>query len=97
MVAGASIRTLHPTITTKEVAAHAQGETVRLVLAEELVRGDGGHLGQGRVVPVVVDEAVHVVHVGDGGQPVVVAGVHHPLHLAAAMERVLGHQKCGLL
>ena len=92
-----SVRTLHPTVTAEEVTAHAEREAVGLVLAQELVGWHSGHLGHGRGVPVVVDEAVHVVHVGDGGQPAVVAGVHHPLHLATAVKRVLRHQKCWFL
>ena len=42
MVAGAALWAPHPAVAGKEVAAHAEGEAVGLVLAEELA---GVHRG----------------------------------------------------
>ena len=71
--AGAAVRALHPAVASKEVATHAEGEAVGVVLAEELVGGYGGHLGDCGAVAVVVDQALGVFQVsevgksGDGG------------------------------
>ena len=40
MEAGASLRALHATVTGEEVAAHAEGEAVGLILADKLLRAD---------------------------------------------------------
>lgn len=97
MEAGAAVGTLHPAVTAKEVTTHAQREAMRLVFTEELLRGHRGHLGNGGVVAVVVDQALHLVQVLDEGEPVIVAGVDHPLHVTAAVKRILRHQERGSL
>ena len=58
MEAGASVRALHATVAAEEVAAHAEGETVGVVLAEELIGGDGGEQSHCRTVPVVVHQTL---------------------------------------
>ena len=65
MEAGAAVRALHPTVTSEEVTAHAEGEAVRLVLTEELGAGHGDHPGGGRGVAVVVDQALRLLQVSN--------------------------------
>ena len=97
MEAGASVWALHATVAAEEVAAHAEGEAVRVVLAEELVGGDAGHPGHAGGVAVVVDETLGILQVRNVRQSVVIPRVHHPLHLAATVEGIAGHQESWLL
>ena len=97
MVAGAPSRTLHAAVAGKEVTAVAEGEAVRLVLAQELV---GGHARDGlrghRAARVVaVEDALHPAEVRDSGAvgpwddgPLLAVGLREPLHLAVADEGV---------
>ena len=64
METGAAIGALHPTVAAKEVAAHAEGEAVGVVLAEELVGRDGGEKSHCGTVPVVVHQALCLFQVG---------------------------------
>ena len=93
----APVRALHTTVAAEEIATHAETEAVALVVAEELVGRHRGHPGQTGAVAVIVHQALCLLQVSDGWQPLVVAGVDHPLHLAGTFVRVAGHQKCGLL
>ena len=54
---------MHATVASKKVAAHAEGEAVGVVLAKELGGGDGGELGHGGAVPLVVHQALGLVKV----------------------------------
>ena len=60
---GTTIGTLHPAVAAKEVAAHAEGEAVRVVLAEELVGRHRCELRHRCAVPVVVHQALRLVQV----------------------------------
>ena len=99
METGAALRALHATVTAVEVAAHAEGEAVGLVGAEELVGRHAGQAGRaGTVGAVVVDLAGGLGQVGQGRQAGRAArGADQPLHLAAALEGVAGQQELWLV
>ena len=65
----AAVGALHTTVAAEEVAAHAEGEAVGVVLAEELVGRDGGEQSHCRAVPVVVHQALGLFQVSEVRQP----------------------------
>ena len=96
MEAGAALGALHAAVAGVEVAAHAEGEAVGLVLAQELF---AGHLVDGDYRPVFTEAAsdlVEVLDAGAVGAEVVVDGLQ-PLGLAVAGEGVAAQEERGAI
>ena len=93
--AGAALGALHAAVAGVKVAAHAEGEAVGLVRAQELV---AAHLADGEDIPVLRSEAagdlVEVLDAGAAGAEVVVDGLQ-PLGLAVAGEGVAAEEERG--
>lgn len=104
MEARAALWTLHPTITGKEITAHAQGKAVGLIPAEKLVPLDLHDWlrlrlrGQLIGMPVVQD-ALYIVQIHNPwvlllmGCPLV--DLLKPFHLAVTEERIQTQEKLG--
>ena len=99
METSAEIRAVHPTVASQEPAAFAEGETVDLVVAEELVlaRHEAGPRPRGLVV-VGAGEVRQVCQAGGGQRPLEAAvtqqGVAGQLeHLARSCpgRKILGN------
>ena len=96
--AGAAFRALHAAVASVELAAHAHGEAVRLVLAEELLWPQRGHVMHAGVVGGGAQPASDVIEVSQArmGFPHgdVIKGPH-PLELAVADERIASEEEFG--
>ena len=85
METGAEVRAVHPAVAGQETAAFTQGETVDLVVTEELVLA--GHEAGPRPLGLVVVGAGEVPQVGQAG------GGQGPLEAAVTQQGVAGHQE----
>ena len=82
METSAEVRAVHPAVTGQEPAAFTEGETVDLVVTEELVLA--GHEAGPRPLGLVVVGAGEVPQVGQAG------GGQGPLEAAVAQQGVAG-------
>ena len=80
METSAEVRAVHPAVASQEPAAFAEGETVDLVVAEELVLA--GHQAGPRHLGLVVVGAGQVPQVGQAG------GGQRPLQAAVTQQGV---------